>query len=262
MDRVRSLDFGARWLRDGLQESVSAGGFETLDIDVEKARSILAGLKDSGTRVTWSNLFVRAAAVTLARNPHLHKVVAGNHSLNPASVDICLSVAGEASVTPVVIIEDAGNKDLFAISAETARRIPEAVRDGERLVQSLQRWGWIVPLAAVRRLLLRFLLNRVWYRRKVSGTFQVTCVPQVDVAVPLLFNTAAALGIGRVRDRVVAINGSPAVRPMVTVTCCVDHAVWNGMDAARFLTEFKNIIESGDFAEIASEEPALMELSA
>jgi pyruvate dehydrogenase E2 component (dihydrolipoamide acetyltransferase) len=74
-------------------------------------------------------------------------------------------------------------------------------------------------------------------------------VPQVDVFAPLLFNTAAALGIGRVRERVVAVDGTPAVRPMVSLTCCLDHAVWNGMDAARFLTALRRELESGDFAQ-------------
>jgi hypothetical protein len=74
-------------------------------------------------------------------------------------------------------------------------------------------------------------------------------VPQVDVFAPLLFNTAAALGVGRVRDRVVALNGVPTVRPTVTLTCCLDHAVWNGMEAAQFLTGLRQVLESGDFAQ-------------
>ena len=72
---------------------------------------------------------------------------------------------------------------------------------------------------------------------------------------PMLFNTSAALGIGRVRDRVIAVNGVPAVRPMVTLTCCLDHAVWNGMAAARFLTELRDILQSGDFAPPAEAVP-------
>ena len=95
---------------------------------------------------------------------------------------------------------------------------------------------------------MRFLLRRIWYRRKVSGTFQVTCVPQVDLAVPLLFNTSGALGVGRVRDRVIADGGIAVVRPVVTLTCCVDHAVWNGMAAARFLSGVSDVLEAGDFA--------------
>jgi len=247
-ETVRNLEYGARWLRDGLHESVQAGGFEALEVDVAAASQILKQLKAAGQGITWTHVFVRAAALTLARNPDLHQLVAGNRKIHPASVDICLSVAGDSSVTPVVIIEDAANKDVFAIAADVLRRSPQAVRENEQLLAALNRWGWIIPLSGLRRRLMRFLLNRIWYRRKVSGTFQVTCVPQVDAAVPLLFNTSAALGIGRVKDRVVAVDGVPAVRPMVTMTCCVDHSVWNGMDAAKFLIGVRQILESGEFA--------------
>jgi pyruvate dehydrogenase E2 component (dihydrolipoamide acetyltransferase) len=245
---VQNLDYGARWLRDGLQESAHAGGFEALDVDVAEVAQVLKQLKANGRAVTWTHVFVRAAALTLARNPHIHQLVAGNKKIHPASVDICLSVAGESSVTPVVIIEDAANKDIFAIAAEVARRSPSAVKENEKLIAVLNRWGWIVPFSSMRRGLLRFLLSRIWYRRKVSGTFQVTCVPQVDVAAPLLFNTSAALGVGRVQDRVVALNGIATVRPVVTLTCCVDHAVWNGMAAAKFLTGLREVLESAEFA--------------
>jgi pyruvate/2-oxoglutarate dehydrogenase complex dihydrolipoamide acyltransferase (E2) component len=252
-ETVQGLDFASRWLRDGLDASTHAGGFVAFDVDVTKAAVVLSRLKTSGRPVTWTHLFVRAVAVTLARHPDLHRLVAGNKKIHPDAVDICLSVAGDSSVTPVVIIEDAAGKDVFAIAAEVARRTPQAVKENEQLLNVLQKWGWLIPLSWMRRSLVGFLLRRLWYRRKVSGTFQVTCVPKVDVAAPLVFNTAAALGIGRVADRVVAEGGVPVVRTMVTLTCCVDHAVWNGMDAARFLAALRDVLDSVEFANGAAQ---------
>lgn len=246
-ETIENLDFGARWLRDGLHESVHAGGFAAIDVDLSKTEQFLSQLKLKERTVSWTYIFVRAAALTLARNPELHQLVAGNRKIHPTSVDICLSVAGESTVTPVVIIRDAAAKDVIAITADVLRLTPDAVKENEQLVAALKRWGWVVPLSILRRRLLRFLLNRIWYRRKVSGTFQVTFVPQVDVAAPLLFNTAAALGVGRVRDRVIAVDGAAVVRPVVTLVCCVDHSVWNGRAAARFLRGMSRILESGDF---------------
>lgn len=247
-ETTRHLDFAARWIRDGLSESTQAGAFEIVHVDVSDAAQVLKRLTDQGWQVTWTHIFVRAAALALARNPDLHRVVAGNKTVHSAGVDICLSIAGDSCVTPVVVIEDAANKDIFAIGAEIRRRSPEAVKETERLLSGLRRWGWILPLSVWRRGLLRFLLRRLWYRRKVSGTFQISCVPQVDVIAPLLFNTCAALGIGRVREAVVAENGTPAVRPVVTLTCCLDHSMWNGLAAAKFLSAFRQILVSGDFA--------------
>ena len=248
MENIQNIDYGARWLRDGLEKSTHAGAMEVLDVDVTDAAQLLKQLKTQDRTVTWTHVFVRAVALTLDRNPDLHQLVAGNKEIHPETVDICLSVAGVSSVTPVVIIQDAARKDVFAIGAEVMRRSPEAVKENERMLAAVRRWGWILPFSMLRRALLGFLLRQTWYRRKVSGTFQVTCVPQVDVVVPLVFNTSGALGIGRVRDRVVAVNGVPMVRPVVTLTCCFDHSVWNGMAAARFLTGLRQVLESGEFA--------------
>jgi pyruvate/2-oxoglutarate dehydrogenase complex dihydrolipoamide acyltransferase (E2) component len=260
MGKLQTLDHGARWLRDGLLESVRAGACESLDVDVSEAKRTLQRLKSEGRSVTWTHLFVRAVAITLARHPELHQLVAGNQKLYPSSVDICLSVAGDSSVTPVVIIEDAAAKDVFAIGAEVIRRTPAAARESEQLLRMLNRWGWILPFSMLRRSLLRLLLQKVWYRRKVSGTFQISCIPHVDFFAPMLFNTTAALGIGRVREAVIAVNGVPTVRPVVTLTCCLDHAVWNGMEAARFLMGLREVLQSGEFAPRTETVPTRSEL--
>jgi pyruvate dehydrogenase E2 component (dihydrolipoamide acetyltransferase) len=100
-----------------------------------------------------------------------------------------------------------------------------------------------VPSGFMRRALMRYLMNQLWYRRLASGTFQITVVPTVDLFVPFLFNTAAALGAGRIRDRVVAVNGHTEIRPILPLACCFDHKVWNGMDTAKFLNAVKEELE-------------------
>ncbi len=250
---LTSLDYAERWLRDGLEECGHAGSLVAIEVDARAGTAILKRLKSEGAPVTWTHIFVRATAMVLARHPELHHLVAGNSRLRPSTVDICLSVAGDSSVTPVLVIEDAANKDLPAIAAEIISRTPSAVQETQNLVKGLRRFGWLVPFAAWRRALMSFLLHRPWYRRKVSGTFQVSCLPQVDLFAPFLFNTVAALGVGRVRDKVVAVNGHPVVRPMVTLSCTIDHAQWNGMEAATFLTAVRDVVESGEFVETMTE---------
>jgi len=46
---------------------------------------------------------------------------------------------------------------------------------------------------------------------------------------------AGILAVGAIRDRVVAIDGQPAVRPMLTLTLSCDHRVVDGARAAAFL---------------------------
>jgi len=57
---------------------------------------------------------------------------------------------------------------------------------------------------------------------------------------------AAILAVGTIADRVVVVQGQPAVRPMMMLTISCDHRVVDGARAARFL---------GDLAE-ATREPA------
>jgi pyruvate/2-oxoglutarate dehydrogenase complex dihydrolipoamide acyltransferase (E2) component len=62
--------------------------------------------------------------------------------------------------------------------------------------------------------------------------------------VPFLFNTAAALSAGLARDRVIAVNGQIQIRPILTIACCINHKVWNGMDGIKFLGALKKELES------------------
>ena len=48
---------------------------------------------------------------------------------------------------------------------------------------------------------------------------------------------AAILAVGGITDRVVAIEGRPAVRPMMTLTISCDHRVADGARAAQFLND-------------------------
>jgi pyruvate/2-oxoglutarate dehydrogenase complex dihydrolipoamide acyltransferase (E2) component len=158
----------------------------------------------------------------------LHRLVAGSKRLIPNTVDLCLSIAGDGAVTPVLIIKDAGGKNLEVIADEVRARASEEQLANQRLQDKLRKWGWLLPALFLRRFLMRSLLNQLWYRRSVSGTFQLTFLPAVDLFVPFLFNTAAALSAGAVRDRVVAVNGKIELRPMLTLACCFDHK--SGMD--------------------------------
>lgn len=241
--RVERLDYAERWLRDGMRVVEPAGGIFAVEVDMSNALALKGRMKEAGTPVTYTHMIVHAAARTLAGHPELHRLVAGNTKLFPESVDICLSVAGEGAVTPVIIIENAGNKSLAEIAANVRECTPEAQRQDLRLHEILRTWGWIAPFGILRRALLRFLLARVRYRRQVSGTFQVSIVSSVDLAAPFLFNTAGVLGAGRVRERTVPVEGRIEIRPVLLLTCCIDHKVWNGLEAANFLNFIKMRLE-------------------
>jgi pyruvate dehydrogenase E2 component (dihydrolipoamide acetyltransferase) len=53
---------------------------------------------------------------------------------------------------------------------------------------------------------------------------------------------AAILAVGSIADRVVAVQGQPAVRPMMILTISCDHRVADGAGAARFLADLAEAI--------------------
>jgi pyruvate dehydrogenase E2 component (dihydrolipoamide acetyltransferase) len=53
---------------------------------------------------------------------------------------------------------------------------------------------------------------------------------------------AAILAVGAINDRVVAVEGKPAVRPMMTLTLSCDHRAADGARAAMFLNELAEAV--------------------
>jgi pyruvate dehydrogenase E2 component (dihydrolipoamide acetyltransferase) len=73
-----------------------------------------------------------------------------------------------------------------------------------------------------------------------NGTFTISNLGMYNVDAFTAIITppqAAILAVGRIVDRVVAVDGQPAVRPILTVTLSSDHRVIDGARAAVFLDE-------------------------
>jgi pyruvate/2-oxoglutarate dehydrogenase complex dihydrolipoamide acyltransferase (E2) component len=245
-DKLERLNWAERWLGDGFRVIEVPGGFATLDIDMTRGAALVERLRARGLKATPNHLFVRVCAVALSRHPDLHQLVAGNRRLLPEKVDIGFSVAGKTAYAPLMVIEDAARKNVVEIVEEVLRRVPEVRAKEEEDLKGMRRWGWLIPFGWLRRAILRWLMRKVWFRRKLAGTFQLTVSHMVDMGVPFLFNSAAAVMMGRVREAVVPVNGQPAVRKIVTLSCCIDHKVWDGLRAWRYMYEFKKILEEGE----------------
>ncbi len=64
------------------------------------------------------------------------------------------------------------------------------------------------------------------------GMYQVDAFTAIIVAPQ-----AAILAVGRIADRVVAVDGKPGIRPIMTLTLSCDHRVFDGARAALFLND-------------------------
>ena len=245
LDRYEWLDPAERWLTDSFRVVETIQGFLFMDVDMTRPRVLVERLREKGIRATYNHLFVRAAALALSRLPDLHVMVIGSRRLRPGQVDIGLSVAGQTNFAPVMVIEDAGRKTLAQLAEEVTRRVPEVQEKEKKDLDGMRRLGWIIPFGWLRRWIVRRVLSSFRIRRQLSGTFQISCLA-VDAVVPMVLSTAAGLGVGRVRDRVVAVDGQVVVRPMATLACMIDHKVWDGVRAMVMANAVKKILEEGE----------------
>jgi pyruvate/2-oxoglutarate dehydrogenase complex dihydrolipoamide acyltransferase (E2) component len=237
------LDYAERWLRDGLRVLRPAVSVHQITVDMTNALVLLENLRRQGTPASATHLLVRAAARALASNRDMHQVIGGHHRRRPARVDIGLSVTGETFVAPVLVIEGADQKSVVEIAAETMRRAPEVRQDDQRMLRILRTWGRLVPFGFMRRGVLALLFSSPTFRRKGAGAFQVSMVP-VDWALTSTFATAGVLVGGKIWSHVIAVDGQPAVRPVMMVTLSMDHGVYDGRAAARFLSAVKSDLEA------------------
>jgi pyruvate dehydrogenase E2 component (dihydrolipoamide acetyltransferase) len=79
-----------------------------------------------------------------------------------------------------------------------------------------------------------------------NGTFTISNLGMYGVdAFNAIINPpqAAILAVSRIADRVVPLNGQPAVQPMMTFSLSCDHRVVDGARAAQFLQTLTELVE-------------------
>jgi pyruvate/2-oxoglutarate dehydrogenase complex dihydrolipoamide acyltransferase (E2) component len=255
------LSYAERWFVDGFSVIPPAGGIIARLTDMTKAKAALQALRARGLPATWTHIFVRAAALALKRYPEAHMLMAGYKRLRPTNVDIGLSVAGRTNYAPVMLIPSAEEKPLpelvgFINDGAIATREKE-----ERDLEGMNRLGWIIPFGPLRRMILRLLGRSLWFRRRLVGTFQVSCLPTADFMVPMGFYTGSLLSVARVCDRVIAVDGQAVVRPTTWLIVCMDHKVMDGRIGATLLDTVVRVLESDELLAEAGG-PALHEAAA
>ena len=170
--------------------------------------------KDRGVKLTVTDLLVAVVARVLKKHPKMNATWSGNGiQMNP---DINVSVA--MAVTDGVVgavIPKASSAALGDISVQR-RDLAERARGGKLKPSDV-----------------------------ANGTFSITNLGmyKIDAFSAIIPPPQAAiLAVGRISDRVVAVNGQPAVRPMLTLTLSSDHRVVDGAQAALFLNDLADAL--------------------
>jgi pyruvate dehydrogenase E2 component (dihydrolipoamide acetyltransferase) len=190
-----------------LRRQVDAGRLNSWR-DAARARPAL-------DRASHTDLLVMVAAAALRRHPEVNATWAGAAPERLSDVNVAVAVATEAGlVVPVV-----HRADTLSLEQIVARRIElvERARAGRLAPDDL-----------------------------TGGTFTISNLGMFGVdSFDAILNApqAAILAVGRIADRVVAVDGAAVVRPAADLSVSFDHRVVDGAMGARFLETLAGLIE-------------------
>ncbi len=186
--------------------------------EVNAAR-LIAWLEDargrSPEKITYTDLLVKVVAASLRQHPRLNASWLNNTIKANPDVNIGLAVAIDDGLV-VPVIHQADSLGLTQIAARRIELVNKA-QSGKLALDDLSR-----------------------------GTFTISNLGMYGVdAFNAIVNPpqAAILAVSRIADRVVAVDGQPAVVPMLTLSLSCDHRVVDGARGAQFLQTLAQLLE-------------------
>jgi pyruvate dehydrogenase E2 component (dihydrolipoamide acetyltransferase) len=180
------------------------------------ASGLNAAREKFGKPTTHTDLLVALVARTLAKHPKMNASWSGSAIHSNPNVNISVAIAVKDGVLGAVI----PNADKASIAEITAKRQDLAER---------ARAGRLHPPDIT------------------GGTFTISNLGMFGVDAFSAIITppqAAVLAVGRITERVVAVNGLIGIRPILTMTLSSDHRVVDGAQAAAFLNDLGEALTS------------------
>ena len=189
--------------------------------EVDASALVAARLK-LGATYTVTDFLISLTARALTKHPKMNASWSNQAiHLNPA-INISLAVAVKDGVVGAVI-HQADRAPLAEIAAQR-KDLAERARSGHLRPQDIS-----------------------------GGTFTISNLGMYGVDAFSAIITppqAATLAVGRIADRVVAVDGKPAIRPMLTMTLSSDHRVVDGAQAAAFLKDLAELLAVGQVPDL------------
>lgn len=189
----------------------------TTDIAMDEAERLRHQLKRLyKVHPSVTDLLIKAAALALIKHPEINVSFAGESLRQHGSIDIGIAVGlDDGLITPV--LRNCGTKSLSQISSES-REVIERARSKRLQPHEYEH--------------ATFTISNL-------GMFAVENF--IAVLVP---PEAAALAVGSIRDIPIVESGAVKIGRGMKVTLSCDHRALDGMQAAKFLQEFKAILEA------------------
>ena len=190
------------------------------EIDMQALMALRARYKEvfekrHGVRLGFMSFFAKACIEALRRFPVVNASVEGSDIVYHEYYDIGMAVSTDRGLI-VPVLRDADHMDFASIEKAVAG-FAERARSGSITIEEL-----------------------------TGGTFSITNggVFGSLMSTPILnAPQSAILGMHKIQDRPVVVDGAVVVRPMMYVALTYDHRIIDGREAVQFLVAVKEAIE-------------------
>jgi pyruvate dehydrogenase E2 component (dihydrolipoamide acetyltransferase) len=221
---VQQLSSMRKTIARRLTEAWQAPVFQ-LNVSVDMGRALelrerLVKLHGDGVKPTISDLVTKVSAAALMRHRAVNALYKGDSVELYPTANIGIAVAVPNGLV-VPVIPGCERKSIAEIAAVRAT-IVERARAGKLQQSDLD-----------------------------GGTFTISNLGMYGIErfiAVLNPPQAAILAVGSIEDRVVAVDGQPAVRPRMEITLTCDHRAVDGATGAEFLRDLKAFLEEPGLA--------------
>lgn len=171
--------------------------------------------KEHGVKLSFMPFFVKAACLALKSFPNINAQVDGDSVIYKHYVHMGIAVASDQGLV-VPNVKDADSKGMIQIARDIAD-VAKRARDGKLTMDDL-----------------------------TGGTFTITNggVFGSLVSTPIInYPQVGILGLHKIQDRPVVIDGKIEARPMMYVALSYDHRIVDGQHSVLFLVRLKELME-------------------
>ena len=167
-------------------------------------------------RISYTHLLIKACVEAIRDYPIINSRLEGDQIKILEQMNFGVAVANDAGLI-VPVIREVGKMTLMEIASEF-----------DRLLLKAQKGTLTIP-------------------ELTGGTFTITNLGmfEIDAFTPIINPPESAiLGVGRMIEKPVALNGKIEIAPLITLSLTFDHRVMDGAMAAKFLKSLTQIIEN------------------
>jgi 2-oxoglutarate dehydrogenase E2 component (dihydrolipoamide succinyltransferase) len=204
------------------------------EVDMTRIMEIRTKYKDTfkqthGVNLGFMSFFARACCIALSEWPAVNARIDGDQIVYHDYCDISIAVSAPKGLV-VPVIRNAESLSMAGIEQE------------------------VVNLATKAR------ENKLTIEEMTGGTFTITNggVFGSLMSTPIInIPQSAILGMHKIQERPMAINGQVVIRPMMYLALSYDHRIIDGRESVSFLVRVKELLESPEQL-LAAQDPVKM----